>query len=64
MKVKYADQVMRANVPDPGYFTAVDSSKYIDISSHFPSLEASDAILIKKVVMSLGLDSEDIENAL
>lgn len=55
---------MRANVPDPGYFTAVDSSKYIDISSHFPSLEASDAILIKKVVMSLGLDSEDIENAL
>lgn len=63
MKVKYSDQVMRANVNDPGYATAADSAAFIDITSNFPSLEASDAILVKKVVLTLGLDSENLEVA-
>ena len=60
MKVKFSNQVVRVNVLDPGYASPEDATKYINISSSFPDLAAGDAILIKKVVLGMGIDSEDI----
>ena len=56
MKVKYPKQVALAIVEDPESATGVS---YTDLSDSFPTLEAGDAILIRKVNFTLDFSSMD-----
>ena len=56
MKVKYADQVALCKVAESGLSGTTDS---ITLSPFFPTMEASDAILIKRVHFALAPDSVD-----
>lgn len=57
MKVKYPKQVALVKKVDPGVSTGVD---YIDLSDNFPVLAAGDAIMVRKVTLSLDIESIDI----
>lgn len=57
MKVKYADQVARVVVGNPESATGV---AYVSLEDSFPTLEAGDAILIKKVNFTLDFSSMDV----
>ena len=56
MKVKYSDQLALCKVAESGLSGTTDS---ITLSPFFPTMEASDAILIKRVHFALAPDSVD-----
>ena len=56
MKVKYSDQVALCKVAESSLSGRTDS---ITLSPFFPTMEASDAILIKRVHFALAPDSVD-----
>lgn len=58
MKVKYPNQVAFCKVVEAD--SAEGSLVSTDLSAFFPSLEAGDAILIKRVTFNLTADSEDL----
>lgn len=56
MKVKYSDQLALCKIAESDLSGTTDS---ITLSSFFPTMEASDAILIKRVHFALAPDSVD-----
>ena len=58
MKVKYADQTATGVITEGYDVDAV--TNYATLENIFPSLEAGDAILIKKVVLNLANTSVDV----
>jgi hypothetical protein len=56
MKVKYSDQLAYCEVDESDLSGTTDSAS---LASFFPTLEASDAIMIKRVHFALATDSVD-----
>jgi hypothetical protein len=54
MKVKYADQVAFATITPTN---AGNGAEYDSLEEGFPTLEAADAIFVKKVVLFLNNES-------
>lgn len=57
MKVKYSNQLAFPIIEEGVDITGVTG--YMDLSSFFPTLDASDAILVKRVMFNLSAGSID-----
>jgi hypothetical protein len=58
MKVKYADQVAFSTVTPT---MAGAGAEFDSLADDFPTLDSNDAILLKRVVLNMDIESPDVK---